>query len=103
MPYMLHLAPEGWKLNQKLKDEDQSQDSAYDDNSVSAKAKRSAWARLIKKVYEVDPLICPRCGYDLRVMSIITDKTEVRKILRHLCKIGRAPPGVKMDDLKDAG
>ena len=27
-------------------------------------------------------------------------KTEVRKILRHLCKIGRAPPGVKMADLE---
>ena len=36
-------------------------------------------------------------------MSVITDKTEVRKILRHLCKIGREAPGVNMADLKDAG
>jgi len=58
MPYIVRLAPESWKLNQKLKVEN-SDDFTYDDNSVSAKAKRSAWARLINKVYEVDPLICP--------------------------------------------
>ena len=35
----------------------------------------------------------------MRVMSVITDKTEVRKILRHLCKIRRASPGVTLEDL----
>ena len=49
------------------------------------------------------PLICPKCSSEMGVMSVITDKTEVRKILRHLCKIERAPPGVNMDDLKDVG
>ena len=39
----------------------------------------------------------------MRIISVITNKTEVRKILRYLCKIGRAPPGVKMEDLEDAG
>ena len=24
-------------------------------------AKRKAWARLIQKIYEVDPLTCPKC------------------------------------------
>ena len=23
---------------------------------------RRSWARLIRQVYEVDPLVCPRCG-----------------------------------------
>ena len=41
LPYVLRLAPEGWE---KEKD-DPLDDSAYEDNSVSAKAKRSAWAR----------------------------------------------------------
>ena len=45
----------------------------------------------------------PRCGYDMKIMLVITDKTEVRKILCRLFKIGRALPGVKMADLKDAG
>ena len=26
----------------------------------------ASWARLIHKVYEVDPLVCPRCGGEMR-------------------------------------
>jgi hypothetical protein len=26
-----------------------------------------SWARLLKKIYEVDPLICPKCGGDMRI------------------------------------
>ena len=50
---------------------------------------------MIKKVYEMDPLICPRCGFPMRVLSCIEDPPVVRRILDHLglwdaCK--RAPP-----------
>jgi len=34
---------------------------------------RRTWARMIKKIYEVDPLICPRCGFPMRVLSVIED------------------------------
>jgi hypothetical protein len=30
----------------------------------------------------------------MRVLAVITDQTEVKKILRHLLKIGRPPPGL---------
>jgi hypothetical protein len=60
-------------------------------NSVSNKALNQSWARLIKKVYEVDPLICPKCGHEMRVISIITDSYEVNKILEYL-KRNNAPP-----------
>ena len=52
---------------------------------------RSAWARLIAKVYEIDPLVCPHCSSRMRVLADITDPAEVNKILRHLVKIGRPP------------
>ena len=42
---------------------------------------------------EIDPLICPECGSEMRVIAIIEDPDEIRHILRHLIKIGRAPPG----------
>ena len=45
---------------------------------------RSSWARLIHKVYEVDPLECPRCKGPMRVIALIDDKTVIRKILSHL-------------------
>jgi hypothetical protein len=29
------------------------------------------WARLIQKVYEVDPLECPNCGATMRIIALI--------------------------------
>jgi len=45
---------------------------------------RSTWARLIHKVYEVDPLECPKCKGPMRVIALIDDKAVIRKILSHL-------------------
>ena len=100
MPYVLRLAPEGWNAKQIAHAEE---DISYDENTVSSKAKRSAWARLIKKVYEVDPLICPKYQSKMHVMSVITDKVQVMRILRHLWKICRVPPGVELADLEGTG
>jgi len=46
--------------------------------------KNSAWARLIQKVYEGDPLECPKCGARMRVISFINDPAVIRRILEHL-------------------
>jgi len=45
---------------------------------------RSTWARLIHKVYEDDPLECPRCKGPMRVIALIDDAAVIRKILSHL-------------------
>jgi hypothetical protein len=45
---------------------------------------RSTWARLIHKVYEVDPLECPRCKGPMRVIALIDDAAVIQKILGHL-------------------
>ena len=39
---------------------------------------------MIQKVYEVDPLIDPRCGFPLRLLAVIDDPPIVRRILNHL-------------------
>jgi hypothetical protein len=59
--------------------------------TISNKASRRSWARLIQKVYEVDPLICEKCGHEMKVISVITNSQEVRKILECL-KRNHAPP-----------
>jgi hypothetical protein len=71
--------------------------------SVSNKTSRRSWARLIQKVYEVDPLVCPKCGSVMpkmplvpevpvvKVVAVITDPSEVNKILECL-KRNNAPP-----------
>ncbi len=66
-------------------------DSNLEMENVSNKASRRSWARLIQKVYEVDPLICPKCGHELKVIAVITEPSEVSKILRCL-KRNHAPP-----------
>lgn len=37
------------------------------------KQSNKSWARLIRKIYEMDPLICPRCGGDMRVIALLED------------------------------
>lgn len=58
---------------------------------------RRQWARLIRRIYEADPLLC-ECGHEMRVISFLTDPPVVDKILRHLEQKGslesqRGPPG----------
>ena len=54
---------------------------------------KQAWARLLAKVYEVDPFVCPVCGSEMKVIAVIQNPEEIKKILAHLVKVGRAPPG----------
>jgi hypothetical protein len=49
-----------------------------------ARRMRRCWARLIKKVYEADPLICPRCNGPLKIISLIDIPSVIERILRHL-------------------
>src|SRR5207247_7764244 len=45
--------------------------------------RRASWARLIQKIFEVDPLLCV-CGAEMKIVSIITDPRVIDRILRHL-------------------
>jgi len=45
---------------------------------------RKSWAKLIQKIYEVDPLVCPKCQGTMRVISAIDDRQVIRAILEHL-------------------
>ena len=50
----------------------------------SSKERRENWSRLIQKIYEVDPLTCPKCSGEMKVISIIEDEEVIKKILKHL-------------------
>ena len=86
-------APHGWQRTIGSSP-DTSPHPSEPPQSISARQASSTWARLIKQVYEVDPLLCPRCSSEMRVIALILDPSEIRSILRHLVKIGRAPPDV---------
>jgi hypothetical protein len=57
---------------------------AHPDMTNEQRSFRRSWAVLIQKVWEVDPLQCPKCGSGMKVLSIITDEIAKRKILQHL-------------------
>jgi hypothetical protein len=60
-------------------------------------ALRRRWANLIRRVYEVDPLVCPRCGAEMRIIGFITEPKVITRILDHIRKrdtASRAPPRV---------
>jgi hypothetical protein len=44
----------------------------------------NGWAEMIRKVYEVDPLVCPQCGGRMKVIAFITDYAVVDRIINHL-------------------
>ncbi len=69
-----------------------------DDDLTDAerRARRRAWARLIRRIYEVDPLVCTSCGGEMRIVSVILEHRVITRILGHLArkgiKPGRGPP-----------
>ena len=47
-------------------------------------AARYVWALLLARIYEVFPLICPKCGGTMKIIAFIDEGDAVRKILAHL-------------------
>jgi hypothetical protein len=39
---------------------------------------------MIRKVYKVDPMLCPQCGGTMKVIAFITDYQAVDRIIDHL-------------------
>ncbi|MCE9553201.1 MAG: transposase [Planctomycetes bacterium] len=54
---------------------------------------RRRWAMLIQRNYEADPLLCPKCGGTMKVISFIEARQAevLEKILRH-CGLWADPP-----------
>ena len=67
----------------KKNEQDELIPSILESDGSSGEYKRN-WARLIQKIYEVDPLTCPKCSGKMKVISVIEDSEIVKKILKHL-------------------
>jgi hypothetical protein len=77
---------------------------------------RMRWSALIKRVYEVDPLCCPKCGGTMAIVSFIEQEDQadvIERILKHcqlwddypvvdheLSRMARAPPQVADDEFE---
>ena len=94
-PYLVRLAGPGWHAAHPAAHTTAAAPPPQPQQEVERSKASSTWARLIAKVYEVDPLQCSRCGAAMKVIAVIMDTVEVEKILNHLIKTGRAPPGLR--------
>ena len=56
----------------------------HEDLTHYQKKCRAEWVRLIRKIYEVEPLLCPRCKHPMRVIAFIENDAIIQKILKHL-------------------
>jgi hypothetical protein len=67
----------------------------------------ASWARLISKVFHVDPLKCRDCGGPLQIVAYITDQLAINEILEHLGlsppEDARPPPEVRYVPIDDEG
>ena len=51
------------------------------------------WARCMKKVFELDPLECPKCGGTMRIKQFPQAESEIERLCKNLGVISwRAPP-----------
>jgi hypothetical protein len=52
----------------------------------------STWARLIRRIFEVDPLRCRKYGAEMRIIAFITDFRQTSRILEHMGEQTIRPP-----------
>jgi hypothetical protein len=68
------------------------------------RSRRLAWAELLRRVFAVDVLECPRCGARMRLLATIQAPDVTQAILDCLELPSRAPPtAAPVPDLDDAG
>ena len=68
MPHVAERAPVGWKIRHENQmwtsdpgDFGPNENTDFSDDSPDTRAYKKAWARLLSKVYEIDPMVCPGC------------------------------------------
>ncbi len=99
-PYEVLIRYFGAAFSRRRRQEQEDQEHLLDegtteDSQLEDQRRLSSWARLIAKIYNAGPLLCPRCGSRMRVIAVITDPEVIRKILRHIGQWdppARAPP-----------
>ena len=48
------------------------------------KAKAKSWAVCLARIFEVYPLICPKCNIEMKPVAVITNDKELVRLLTHL-------------------
>ena len=100
-PYIHHYGIYSNRSQRKPRKDSTSAEATQieDPTRVSNSNLRRRWANLIRRVYQTDPLVCPKCGSKMRILSFITQPRVINKILEHLkyrATQTRSPPTPKL-------
>lgn len=49
----------------------------------AASVAKRGWAACLRKIFEVDPVRCEKCGGEMRLAAVIPDDRELDRILAH--------------------
>jgi hypothetical protein len=53
------------------------------------------WATCMKRVFELDPLECPKCGSTMKIKAFIQEQSEIKRLCDNLGEVSwRAPPPI---------
>lgn len=56
-------------------------ENAAEQMQETAKKASLNWAKLIARIYEVDPLVCETCGKDIKIIAFVVHSAQIRRIL----------------------
>ena len=92
MARLLHRPASVYRPRQPLESDFQRLIREHFDEFRDKQARRH-WARLIQRVYQVESLVCPKCGGRMKIMALIEARQGdvIRKILEH-CGLWHDPP-----------
>lgn len=60
--------------------------------AVRQKRERMRWAEMLKRVFDIDVMICDVCGGKMEQIAVIDDPDVAAKILDAMCLPSQAPP-----------
>jgi hypothetical protein len=88
-------------------DEQQSADAAVvaecEAEQAQARPSRISWARLLKRVFDIDMQHCSNCGAgELRIIAAILERPVMEKILTHVGLDPQPPPPSRQDHAASA-
>ena len=85
----------GAERKKRYKEKKATQQSYFIEQKEQKQPVSRQWAIWIKKVYEFDPLVCPKCGENMKIKAFIHDLNEISRFTKHLgFPAWRAPPPI---------
>ena len=85
-----------------LRKKESAKDNKVTQVACSRRPGSKRWAQLIAKVYLSDPLTCPKCQEQMKIVSFIEQKDVIARILKHLglweLPVAHSPPPIVFEE-----